>query len=67
MFFSEIKKGFADYAHDTAIYNCHLQMEKIMETLEKNAQKLFQWFYNKANPEKGHFLTNNSEKNSNKY
>ena len=35
------------------------------ETLEKNAEKLFQWFYNKflkVNPEKCHFLTNNLEK-----
>ena len=35
------------------------------ENIEKNAEKLFQWFYNnlfETNPEKSHFLTNNSEK-----
>ena len=40
-------------------------MDKIIESLDKNAEKLFQWFQNnflKANFEKYHFLTNNSEK-----
>ena len=40
-------------------------MEKVIEKLGKNAEKLFQWFYNnflKTNPEKCHFLKSNSEK-----
>ena len=38
---------------------------KVIETLEKNAEKLFQWFsdnFLKANPEKCTFLTKISEK-----
>ena len=60
---------FANYADDTTPYTCDLQMEKVIKTLEKNAEKLFQWFfYNflNANPEKCHFLANNSEKMVNK-
>ena len=40
-------------------------MEKVIEKLGKNAEKLFQWFYNnflKTNHEECHFLKSNSEK-----
>ena len=65
MFFSEIKIHFANYADGTTSYTCNLQMDTVIETLDKNAEKLFQWFYNKfikANLENYHFLTSNSEK-----
>ena len=65
MFFSEIKTHFANYADGTTSYTCDLQIDTVIETLDKNAEKLFQWFYNKflmANPENYHFLTSNSEK-----
>ena len=66
MFFIEIEIiDFANYVDNNTPYTCNFQIEKVTETLEKNAEKLFQWFYNKflkVNPEKCHFLTNNLEK-----
>ena len=55
MFFSEIDIDFATYADDTTSYNSDLLMEKVIETQEKNAEELLQWFCNnfhKANSKK---------------
>ena len=55
----------SNYADDTIPYIWDSQMEKVIEKLGKNAEKLFQWFYNnflKTNHEKCHFLKRNSEK-----
>ena len=42
---------------------CNLKTEVVLEILEKNLNKIFQWFsgnFLKANPDKSHFLTNKS-------
>ena len=65
MFFSEIKIDCENYANKTTPY-LHLQSSNRESgwNIGKNAEKLFQWFYNnflKTDPVKCHFLTNNLE------
>ena len=44
MFFDDIDLGLANYADDTNQYADDLENEKVIELLEKNINKLFDWF-----------------------
>ena len=61
LFFNIIDIDVANYADDTTPYVYESTIEKVIEKLEINGNKIFQWFtdnYLKANPDKCHFLTN---------
>jgi len=61
LFFDILEIDVANYADDTTPYVYEFTIEKVIEKLEINGNKIFQWFtdnYLKANPDKCHFLTN---------
>ena len=63
-FFDDIDIDLANYADDTTTYAYDLEIDKVIESLEKNIDKLFHWFsdnFLKANPDKCHLLINTDE------
>ena len=61
MFFDDIDIDFAD---DTTAYTYDLKLDKAIELLEKNIDKIFHWFsdnFLKINPDKLHLLVDNDE------
>ena len=65
MFFDDIDIDLANYADDTTPYAYDLELDKVIESLEKNIDKLFHWFsdnFLKANPDKCHLLINTDKK-----
>ena len=64
LFFDDIDIDLANYADDTTPYAYDLELDKVIESLEKNIDKLFHWFsdnFLKANPDKCHLLINTDE------
>ena len=64
MFFDDIDIDLANYADDTTPYAYDLELDKVIESLEKNINKLFHWFLDnflKANPDECHLLINTDE------
>ena len=64
LFFDDINIDLANYADHTTPYAYDLELDKVIESLEKNIDKLFHWFsdnFLKANPDKCHLLINNDE------
>ena len=64
MFFNDINTDLANYADDTTPYAYDLEHDKVIKSLEKNIDKLFDWFsdnFLKANPDKCHLLINTDE------
>ena len=64
LFFDDIDIDLANYADDTTPYAYDLELDKVIESLEKNIDKLFHWFSDnvlKANPDKCHLLINTDE------
>ena len=64
MFFDDIDIDIANYADDTAPYAYDVELDKVVESLEKNIDKLFHWFLDnflKANSDKCHLLVNNDQ------
>ena len=54
----------ASYADDTTPYAYDLELDKVIKSLEKNIDKLFDWFsdnFLKANPNKCYLLINTDE------
>ena len=47
LFFDDINIDLANYADDTAPYAYDLELGKVIESLEKNIDKLFHWFSDK--------------------
>ena len=61
LFFDIIDIEVANYSDDTTPYTYDYTIENVIQKLEINGNKIFQWFsdnYLKANPDKCHFLTN---------
>ena len=59
LFFDDIDTDLANYADDTTPYAYGLELDKVIELLEKNIDKLFHWFsdnFLKANPNKCHLM-----------
>ena len=57
----EIIEIIANYADDSTLYALDSKLENIVKLLEKNTDKLFDWFSNnylKENPDKCHLLVN---------
>ena len=53
LFFDIVEIDMANYVHDTTPYSLDLKLENIVKLLEKNADRLFDWFSNnylKVNP-----------------
>ena len=44
LFFDDIDIDLANYADDTTPYAYDLELDKVIESLEKNIDKLFHWF-----------------------
>ena len=63
LFFDDIDTDLANYADDTNPYAYDLELDKVIESLGKNIDKLFHWFsdFLKANPDKCHLLINTDE------
>ena len=64
MCFDDIDIDLANYVDDTTPYAYNLELDKVIESLEKNINKLFRWFsdnFLKANPGKCHLLINTDE------
>ena len=64
MFFDDIDIDLANYADDTTQYAYDLELDKVIKALEKNIDKLFDWFsdnFLKANSDKCHLLMNTDE------
>ena len=64
MFFDDIDIDLANYADHTTPYVYDLELDKVIKSLEKNIDKLFDWFSDnilKANPDKYHLLINADE------
>ena len=64
MFFDDIDIDIANYADDTAPYAYDVELDKVVESLEKNIDQLFHWFLDnflKANPDKCHLLVNTDQ------
>ena len=64
LFFDDIDIDLANYADDTTPYAYDLELDKVIESLEKNIDKLFHWFsdkFLKANPDECHLLINTDE------
>ena len=64
LFFDDIDIDLANYADDTAPYAYDLELDKVIELLEKDIDKLCHWFsdnFLKANPDKCHLLINTDE------
>ena len=65
LFFDDINIDLANYAHDTTPYAYDLERNKVIKSLEKNIDKLFEWLsdnFLKASPDKCHLLINTDEK-----
>ena len=61
MLFDDIDIDLANYADYTTPYAYDLELDKVIKSLEKNIDKLFDWFsdnFLKANPDKCHLLIN---------
>ena len=55
LFFDDIDIDLTNYADDTTPYAYDLEHDKVIKSLEKNIDELFDWFSNnflKANPDK---------------
>ena len=64
MFFDNIDINLANYADEATPYAYDLELGKVIESLEKNIDKLFHWFsdnFLKANADKCHLLINTDE------
>ena len=64
LFLHDIDIDLANYADDTTPYAYDLENEKVIKLLEKNINKLFDWFsdnFIKTNPGKCHLLINTDE------
>ena len=64
LFFDDIDIDLANYVDDTTLYAYGFELDKVIESLEKNIDKLFHWFsdnFLKANPDKCHLLINTDE------
>ena len=64
LFFDYINRDLANYADGTTPYVYDIEPDKVIESLEKNIDNLFQWFsdnFSKANPGKCHLLINIDE------
>ena len=64
LFFDDIHIDLANYADDTTPYAYDLELDKVIESLEKNIDKLFHWFsdnFLKANLDKCHLPINTDE------
>ena len=64
LFFDDIDIDSANYEDDATPYAYDLELDKVIKSLEKNIDKLFNWFSDnsfKANPDKCHLLTNTNE------
>ena len=60
-FFDDIDIDLANYADDTTLYAYDLENVKVIKLLEKNIDKLLDWFsdnFLKSNPDKCHLLIN---------
>ena len=61
LFFDDTDIDLANYADGTTPYHYYLECDKVIKSLEKNIDKLFDWFsdnFLKANPDKSHLLIN---------
>ena len=59
LFFDDIHVDLAKYADDVTPYAYDLELDKVIESLKKNIDKLFHWFsdnFLKANPNKCHLM-----------
>ena len=64
LFFDDTDIDLANYVDDTTPYVYDLELDKAIESLEKNIDNLFRWFsdnFFKANPDKCHLLINIDE------
>ena len=64
LFFDDIDIDLANYADDTTPYAYDLELDKVIESLEKNIDKLFHWFsdnFLKANPDTWGLIINADE------
>ena len=64
LFFHDIDIDLANCADGTTPYAYDLELDKVIQSLEKNIDKLFHWFsdnFLKANPDKCHLLINTDE------
>ena len=64
MIFDDIDIDLANYADDTTPYSYDLENENVIKLLEKNIDKLFDWFsdnFLKANLDKCHLLISTDE------
>ena len=58
-FLSGEETEICNYADDTTIYVCGQELERIVSSLENDAQRISQWFFDnsmKLNPDKCHLL-----------
>ena len=61
LFFEDIDVELANYGDDTTPYVYDLELDKVIKSLEKTIDKLFDWFsdnFLKANPDKCYLLIN---------
>ena len=59
LFFDDVDIYLVNYANDTSPYAYDLENEKVIKLLEKNIDKLFDWFSDNilnANPDNCHLL-----------
>ena len=64
LFFDDIDIDCANYEDGTTPYAYDLELDKVIKSIEKNIDKLFDWFLDnflKANPDKCNLLTNTDE------
>ena len=64
LFYDDIDINLANYADDTTSYAYYLERDKVIKSLEKNIEKLFDWFsenFLKANHDKCHLVRNTDE------
>ena len=64
MLFDDTDIDLANYADHTTTYVYDLERDKVIKSLEKNIDKLSDWFsdnFLKANPDKCHLLINTDE------
>ena len=60
LFLCDCETNIINYADDTAIYACELNMDLVLSKLEKDTSTVIAWFQNnhlKANSRKSHLLT----------
>ena len=64
LFFDDTDIAFANYVDDRTPYAYDLEHDKVIKSLEKNIDKVFDWFLDnflKANADKCHLLINTDE------